>query len=579
MSSFFRASVEAPAAYVTTHRTIMTVLLISMLISISSSVLTSLPRAKAAPMPVSVTSTLTPTGYDASITNTSLLADYPGQQMNSFFTSGRGSSIPFGTGHNWGPGGPGSQLWDAMNNWVDNSPNSTFCSAVTSITAIRFNFPVTSSADSGAARFKVFAKSPSNPITTPTPIIGVAGNMEVSNTYNPGSSNNIGVIHGVGFRPLYTAPYTATFDVSPTGLSYADVQNHTLVMGYYNNDTAGTTPFTLNGITMDVTYDPTPCAYSIGNRVWNDANNNGLREVGETGVDGVQVELLDNTNAVELTTTTANGGYYCFNGRAPGTYRVRITAPSGYTSSADVGTTPSDSTVDNDDNGVGVSGGQITSGNIILGAASEPTSEADVYGTACQTIDNRANATVDFGIYQTTVPAITYCLGNAVWIDANKNGQLDAGEQRVANNDVYLYTAGNTTSPFAQLQTNAQGEFKFCGLNAASYIVGVRIPNGYGATTEGGDPNSSASTTDSNGTRVASGIVLSKTIVLGASTPGINGSNEVLTIGFGFVLGASILSDTGAQSTSSIAIVPVIAMALLVSAYAGRRGIRYQLHR
>jgi hypothetical protein len=68
----------------------------------------------------------------------------------------------------------------------------------------------------------------------------------------------------------------------------------------------------------------------IGDRVWNDENQNGIQDAGETGVSGVTVRLL---NAVSLqvvsSTTTDSSGIYGFSGVMPGDYRIEFVAPSG----------------------------------------------------------------------------------------------------------------------------------------------------------------------------------------------------------------------------------------------------------
>jgi hypothetical protein len=52
----------------------------------------------------------------------------------------------------------------------------------------------------------------------------------------------------------------------------------------------------------------------IGNRVWNDADGNGLQSADEVGYAGVTIELLDATMTTILATTTTNAdGYYLFN--------------------------------------------------------------------------------------------------------------------------------------------------------------------------------------------------------------------------------------------------------------------------
>ncbi|MGL5004099.1 MAG: SdrD B-like domain-containing protein, partial [Casimicrobium sp.] len=76
--------------------------------------------------------------------------------------------------------------------------------------------------------------------------------------------------------------------------------------------------------------------YSLGNRVWFDANNNGLVDGSEEGVNGVVVELLTETapgsgsfTPSGTTLTTANGGYSRFDGLSAGNYQVRVN-PSNF---------------------------------------------------------------------------------------------------------------------------------------------------------------------------------------------------------------------------------------------------------
>jgi len=95
---------------------------------------------------------------------------------------------------------------------------------------------------------------------------------------------------------------------------------------------------------------------SLGDRLWNDTNVNGLQDAGEAGISGQTVTLIgggadgvigtggDDTTA---TTTTGADGIYQFTGLTPGVqYQVQFTAPAGalYTY-RDVG---NDDTIDSD---------------------------------------------------------------------------------------------------------------------------------------------------------------------------------------------------------------------------------------
>ncbi len=64
---------------------------------------------------------------------------------------------------------------------------------------------------------------------------------------------------------------------------------------------------------------------TIGNRIWNDVNANGLQDAGEAGIPGVLVNLLQNSSVISSTVTDALG-YYHFFGLPDGTYDVQIDA-------------------------------------------------------------------------------------------------------------------------------------------------------------------------------------------------------------------------------------------------------------
>ena len=68
---------------------------------------------------------------------------------------------------------------------------------------------------------------------------------------------------------------------------------------------------------------------TIGDRVWNDADGNGV-DNGEPGVPGVTVILKDANGAEVARTTTDANGNYRFTGLVPGTYTVDIEVPAGF---------------------------------------------------------------------------------------------------------------------------------------------------------------------------------------------------------------------------------------------------------
>lgn len=209
--------------------------------------------------------------------------------------------------------------------------------------------------------------------------------------------------------------------------------------------------------TIDAGYYP---SCSIGNLVWEDLNNNGLVDVGESGFDGVTVELwsdVDGNGVFEpggadsqtpLSTITASGGHYSFTDVALGKYFVVIPTPPALHVLSSTHTTILDNRVDNDDNGIQVGGvGALTVSPVIDLGAGET--------------DN----TVDFGFID---PGI----GNLVWLDLNHNGKVDDGEPGIPGVLVELYNSAG--SKVMDTTTDANGFYLFTGQAPESYTV--RIP-------------------------------------------------------------------------------------------------------
>jgi len=175
---------------------------------------------------------------------------------------------------------------------------------------------------------------------------------------------------------------------------------------------------------------------SIGNRVWEDSNFNGVQDAGEAGVAGVKVNLLNASNQVIATTTTNASGNYLFDKLAAGSYKVEVVRPSGfYYTKANVG---SDST----DSDVSTSTGRTGTINLAAG---------------------QNDMSWDAGIYRKA------SLGDKVWRDVDHDGIQDANEAGIANIKVQLYASNGTL--LATTYTNASGNYKFSDLDPGSYAL------------------------------------------------------------------------------------------------------------
>ena len=185
---------------------------------------------------------------------------------------------------------------------------------------------------------------------------------------------------------------------------------------------------------------------SLGDRVWEDKDADGIQDAGEAGIAGVKVTLkgagkdgvfgtADDITAV--TTTNANGNYE-FNNLDAGKYTVNFGTLNGYKlTKADQGTVDA---ADSDANAV-----TGTTGVITLGA-------------------NEHNLTVDAGMYRLA------SVGDKVWQDSNHNWVQDAGEAGIGGVKVQLLNAAGTTV-LATTTTNSTGNYVFSNLDPGSYIL------------------------------------------------------------------------------------------------------------
>jgi len=204
---------------------------------------------------------------------------------------------------------------------------------------------------------------------------------------------------------------------------------------------------------------------SIGDRVFNDINANGLQDAGEPGVAGATVTLLDAAGAaIGTPQVTVDDGMYLFTGLVPGMYAVQVDPPAGATfTSQDAG----DETLDSD---------------------------VDATGRTA-TIDLPAgvnNLDIDAGIL--TLASI----GDLVFNDLNANGLQDSGEPGVAGATVTLLDASGAAIGTPQVTVD-DGMYLFTGLVPGTYAVQVDPPAGATFTTQDAGDDALDSDVDATG--------------------------------------------------------------------------------
>ncbi|KQQ40375.1 hypothetical protein ASF61_06315 [Duganella sp. Leaf126] len=244
------------------------------------------------------------------------------------------------------------------------------------------------------------------------------------------------------FNDVGPGKYSVKFD-APDGYLFTK-QNQ----GYYDSfdsdaDANGlVAQFSLASGVIDRTHDAGLIkASSIGDRVWEDSNYNGVQDAGEKGVDGVTVKLYDANNVLKATTVTHDGGQYLFGGLTAGNYKVEVTNGAGwYFTKSGMGSDATDSDITN------VNGNTGRTGTIVLGTGQNITTE-------------------DAGIYRKA------SIGDKVWRDSNHNGVQDAGEEGIGGITVSLYDAATKKQLGASVKTDANGNYKFVNLTPGKYYV------------------------------------------------------------------------------------------------------------
>ncbi len=185
----------------------------------------------------------------------------------------------------------------------------------------------------------------------------------------------------------------------------------------------------------------------LGNRVWNDLNNNGLQDVNEPGLANVEVLLYkENTSNPIDSRRSDNAGYFLFGEVNPGTYQLGLTLPlRAYPT---------------------------------LRTSDSPSSNNDLDPLSLRTLPivleaGKIDTTYDLGL------VFPVQLSGRAWLDADGNGLRDSNEKPLPGIRVNVYSATEGTllnrnlfdQPLLPKLTDAEGRYVLDSFPPGQYVL------------------------------------------------------------------------------------------------------------
>ncbi|MFO1485862.1 MAG: GEVED domain-containing protein [Verrucomicrobiaceae bacterium] len=309
-------------------------------------------------------------------------------------------------------------------------------------------------------------------ITTTCPVLGISPASLPAAYFGGSYSQALTASNG-------TAPYTFAMQTGalPSGLS---LSSNGVISGVPS--ATGNFVFTIrvtdtHACSTSFDYTLVVRSLSVGNLVFEDSNNNGVKDTGELGIANALVQLFatGDDNAIGGTgtaadtqtgpdvTTDALGGYL-FTRIPPGKYYVKVTPPATLLVTSG---TPAVADNDNDNNNDGAQpGGASTplfSPVITLAGGTESVTDGDT--------DADTNLTIDFGLWA------SMAVGNFIFLDINGDGHRNEGESL---GDIYveLYAEGSTPGVDAPVSVGSsgcscKGRYYLDGLNPGNYFLHI----------------------------------------------------------------------------------------------------------
>ncbi len=242
-----------------------------------------------------------------------------------------------------------------------------------------------------------------------------------------------------------------------------------------------------NGV-GDIEYVSAPAPTEIGNRVWNDYDEDGVQDADERGIANVIVELyadfdIDNVpdGILLATDTTDSKGTWAFNranimdgdptiigfqaGLAVGKQYIVSIANTFWSGASGLGA---------------LTGFHLSPSNATTGAGQDDLidNDAAVLATVPQIsapigMAGESNHSFDFGFF-----APKMIVGDYVWVDKDQDGVQDANETGASGVTVSLLNNA-TGQIISVIKTDATGYYYFHNITEGTYEIQVSLPTDY----------------------------------------------------------------------------------------------------
>ena len=341
------------------------------------------------------------------------------------------------------------------------------------------------------------------------------GQAVVVNATTDGNGNYILDNSGAGLRPSDSAGYSVTEGVVPAPFLDGKETAGTLSGVTTTNDVISGIVLPQNTPATGYLFGELPPA-SLSGFVYSDLDNDGVKDGGEAGLDGVTVTLTgtdDLGNAVSTTVTTDGTGAYSFTALRPGTYTLTETQPGAFFDGSEtVGTQASGTVVNTTDSNTislitlatGVNGANNNFGEL---------APASLSGNVYADLDNDGT----FDAFESGVPGVTITL----------TGNDDRGNP--VNISVTTNAAGGYT--FVNLRPSGAAGYTNTETQPANYLDGADTIGTPGGTTNNDSFSAVVLAAGVNGANnnfgEAPDFALTKTLV-GTSEAGTTGSNVAI---------------------------------------------------